>query len=55
MDMLKKRIEDLRERLNKALETMSPDNEYVIKLSQELDKLIVMFYKQEINKKTKSS
>lgn len=55
--MLKKRIEELREKLNKSLETMSPDDEYVLKLSQELDKLIVMYHKQENkeNRKSKSS
>lgn len=52
--MLKKRIEELREKLNKSLETMSPDDGYVLKLSQELDKLIVLYYKQE-NKEDRSS
>lgn len=55
--MLKKRIEEIRDKLNKSLETMSPDDEYVLKLSQELDKLIVMYHKQENkeNRKSKSS
>ncbi len=48
--MLKKRIEELREKLNKALETKLPNDEYVLKLSQELDKLIVSYYKNEDNK-----
>ncbi len=45
--MLKDRIEELREKLNIALETKSPDDEYVLKLSQELDKLIVEYCKQQ--------
>lgn len=55
--MLKKRIEELREKLNKSLETMSPDDEYILKLSQELDKLIVLYYEEELkeDRKSKSS
>ncbi|TJX13609.1 aspartyl-phosphate phosphatase Spo0E family protein [Tissierella creatinini] len=48
--MLRNRIEELREKLNKELETKLPNDEYVLKLSQELDKLIVRYYKYEVNK-----
>ena len=48
--LLKQKIEVLREKLNKELEAKGPDNEQVLKLSQELDELIVEYCLKEIEK-----
>lgn len=39
--MAEVKIEEMRDRLNKALETKSPTHKDIIKLSQELDLLIL--------------
>ncbi|MBC8590354.1 aspartyl-phosphate phosphatase Spo0E family protein [Wansuia hejianensis] len=44
------RINRLKKQLNKLLEIEDPTSKQVLKLSQELDKFIVAYQKQEINK-----
>ena len=46
------KIEELRDKLNKALETKAPNDGYVLRLSEELDKLIVEYCKNKL--KTRS-
>lgn len=44
------RINRLKKQLNKLLEIEDPTSKQVLKLSQELDKFIVEYQKQKINK-----
>ncbi len=46
------KIEELRDKLNKALETKPPNDGYVLRLSEELDKLIVEYCRNKL--KTRS-
>lgn len=46
--MLRK-IEELREDINKMIETMDYDNDELLEKSQELDRYIVKFMKRELD------
>ena len=50
--MLIDEINKLREKLNKQVESGSLDNETILTISQNLDKLIIKYYQDIINKKS---